>query len=162
MYFYGNGMMNFTRTALLLVVSGGLLAGCSGEELKPDDAELTSVKGTVTLDGEPLANASVQFIPSVGSGVKGTYYGTTDMAGKFELRNARGRVGAEEGQFTVVVSKFAQKDGTPLPADADSGDIAALGMEHLPPKYSDPQKSEIRATVPSGGKEDFEFPLKSK
>ncbi len=155
-------MKRMIGTLLLFGLTAGWVGCGSGDEgLKDDTAQLTPAGGTVTLDGEPLAYASVQFIPQ-SADQQGAYYGSTDMAGKFELQNARGRLGAEAGQFTVVISKFAQKDGTPLPPDADSGDVAALGMEHLPPNYSDPNKSEIRATIPPGGKSDFEFPLKSK
>lgn len=143
-----------------------LLAGCSSglRELPEETAELVPVGGVVTLDGEPLNNAVVQFYPaSGGKGGEGggtAYFGHTDLTGRFDLASPGGRSGAAPGSYTVVISKFARPDGSPFPPDADSGEFAADGVEHVPPKYSDPAETELRATVPQDGKTDFEFPLK--
>ena len=139
-----------------------LLAGCSSglRELPEETAELVPVGGVVTLDGEPLANAVVQFYPtSDGQGGAG-YFGHTDLTGRFDLASPGGRSGAAPGSYTVVISKFARADGSPFPPDADSGAFAAEGVEHVPPKYSDSGRTELRATVPQEGKTDLEFPLK--
>lgn len=153
-------MMKQLKTVVLSVF---LLAGCgSSDGGKPDDSPLVPVSGVVTLDDEPLANASVQFFPVAGSAAGLPAYGTTDITGRFDLQNARGRSGCEPGAYTVVVSKFAQKDGTPIPADAGGDVAAALGHEHVPAKYSDPQKSQLQITIPDAGRDDVELPLTTK
>jgi hypothetical protein len=139
-----------------------LIAGCGSEGREPpeDTADLVPVKGSVTMDGEPLANATVMFIPAGGS-PQLSYYATTDFSGKFSLASPLGRSGAAPGDYTVTISKFARADGTPFPPDADSADFGT-GVEHIPPIYSDFARTQIRATVPQEGREDFDFPLKSK
>lgn len=149
------------RAAACLLTILPVLAGC-GESEPEETQSLSPVSGAVTLDGEPLTYASVQFHPQAGGDAQATYFGTTDMEGKYELASPRGRPGAEPGVYTVTISKFAQADGSPLPADADAPEFAALGVEHMPPKYNDPAQSELRATIPEGGKTDLNFPLTSE
>lgn len=140
-----------------------LLAGC-GESEPEETQTLFPVSGLVTMDGQPVTNASVQFHPqaSGAAGAQATYFGTTDANGKYDLMSSRGTPGCEAGTFTVTVSKFAQKDGSPLPADAAAEDFAALGVEHMPPQYNDPALSQLKAVVPDGGKTDLNFPLQSQ
>ena len=148
------------RHCILLVSL--LFAGCNSglRELPEETAELVPVGGVVTLNGEPLANAVVQFYPTSGGGQGAGYFGHTDLTGRFDLASPAGPSGAAPGSYTVAISKFARADGSPFPPDADSGVFAAEGVEHVPPKYSDPGRTELRATVPQEGKTDFEFPLK--
>src|SRR5690554_4043220 len=57
---------------LLLVT----VAGCGG-------SDLPTVTGRVTLDGAPLPNAFVEFVPTEGQG--STSSGRTDEAGEYDL-----------------------------------------------------------------------------
>ena len=141
-----------------------LFAGC-GESEPEETQALFPVSGLVTMDGQPVSNASVQFHPqasAAGGSAQGTYYGTTDANGKYELLSPRGTPGCEAGTFTVTVSKFAKQDGSPLPPDAAAEDFAALGVEHMPPQYNDPALSQLKAVVPDGGKTDLNFALQSQ
>jgi hypothetical protein len=140
--------------ALVLITSFHL--GCSGGA-GDDTAELAPSGGTVVLDGEPVANAAVTLTPAAKAGNGAV--GVTDEFGVFKLTNVRGRDGAEAGTYTVTISKFAMPDGSPFPPDADSGDFAAMGVEHIPPKYSDPQQSKLTVDIPPGGKNDLYFEL---
>jgi hypothetical protein len=140
--------------ALILVTSATL--GCSGGA-NDDTAELAPSGGTVVLDGAPVANAAVTLTPAAKAGNGAV--GVTNEFGIFSLTNVRGREGAEAGSYKVTISKFAMEDGSPFPPDADSGDFAALGVEHIPPKYSDPQQTELTAEIPPGGKNDLYFEL---
>lgn len=148
-------------TFLFLMVA----AGCSQSlENDPDAStskgELVEVTGTVMLDGSPLGNAFVRFEPD--SGTKGTMsWGLTDSSGSFRLQKNNNLQGCHVGRHKVTVSKFARKDGTPLPKDVDGATAAAEGMEHLPPRYSDLDQTELSFDVPKEGKK-FEIVLKTK
>lgn len=138
-----------------------LLAGCGGR--------LVPVAGTVTLDGEPVAGAKVTFIPA-GSGIPAT--GSTDAAGRYELRIGTGRTGVPRGRYGVTVSKL--KVSTITPVEARRGDAAASAgaveteptsdglvqvIEHVvPPRYADPATSGLEVDVTSAG----EHPLALK
>lgn len=75
-----------------------LVAGCGG----PDGPDLATVEGTVTLDGEPLPDASVTFTPTEGS----PSYGRTDEQGHFQLTYTRQRQGAELGEHVVEIRTY--------------------------------------------------------
>jgi hypothetical protein len=61
--------------------------------------ELGDVSGTVTLDGRPIARATVSFEPGQGR----TSLGTTDAQGRYTLEFAGGYKGAVLGQHTVRI-----------------------------------------------------------
>ena len=75
------------------------LAGCGG-----GGAELP-VSGTVTLDGTPLPNAVVRFIPDSGTDSASTGFATTGTDGKYVITGAKGKKGLVAGKYKVTVSK---------------------------------------------------------
>lgn len=149
------------RYWLGFLVAVVFVPGC-GESEPEETQTVFPVSGVVTMDGKPVTFASIQFHPQAGGDATQVYYGTTDMEGKYELVSPRGTPGCEPGTYTVTISKFAQKDGSPLPADAGAPEFAALGVEHMPPKYTDVAQSQLRAVIPQGGKTDLNFPLASE
>lgn len=71
--------LNVSRGALS-VLTLMALAGCNNNPANyPDTAPVT---GTVTVDGQPLAGASLTFVPASGRPSSGT----TDSSGKYWLR----------------------------------------------------------------------------
>lgn len=123
-----------------------LLAGCGGEGTNPN---LVPVAGTVTLDNQPLAGASITFIPTgATAGQGGT--GQTGPDGKYELTHFREGKGVDPGEYSVVVSKMVQRDGSPIPA----GTLSAAELdirESIPQRFSDYNGSSLKATVAPGG-----------
>ncbi len=71
------------------------LAGCS----RGDRPDLGIVSGIVTLEGEPLANVEVAFIPNNGR----PSYGKTDAAGNYDLNYIRNIQGAKIGVHNVLI-----------------------------------------------------------
>ena len=67
------------------------------------------VDGKVFLDGQPIEDAKVVFIPfksfSVAGREKNISYGTTDAQGNFKLKKANGDFGAAKGLHRVIISK---------------------------------------------------------
>lgn len=87
-----------SRTAFLVILVSFFVAGCSGTgEATP---ELTPVSGRVTLNGKPLPDAIVTFIPTAGR----LSIGTTDAAGNYELFHKPGEPGAISGEHTVKIT----------------------------------------------------------
>ena len=74
--------------SLVLLVT---LIGCGGDSDLPD---LGSVTGTVTLDGKPLPNATVEFTPVDGGRPS---VAMTEDDGEYELEYTPGNFGATPG-----------------------------------------------------------------
>lgn len=79
-----------------------LVSGCGGIEYFP-------VTGKVTLDGEPLPDAVVSFMPDDEQGVPSL--GVTDGGGVYTLRQTAELVGAPAGKYTVRVTTY--REGKP-------------------------------------------------
>src|SRR5260370_29747653 len=84
----------------LLVLSA---SGCGGRTV--------GVEGSVTLDGQPLGNATIVFRPTDGGPEAG---GVTDAEGKFSLTGARSE-GVVPGPYMVTVSKKEYPPGMKVP-----------------------------------------------
>ncbi len=104
--------------SLLLAVA---CVGCGG-----DDIEIASVEGTVTMDGQPLANASVVFVPESGRPAGAS----TDENGKYVLSFGGERQGAMLGKNRVRISTLAD------PSEDDDGNIIPGAPETVPMKYN--------------------------
>lgn len=89
-----------------------LAAGC-GDDGRPPLAE---VRGTVTLDGKPLAGAGVAFKLE---GARASV-GWTDDDGKYELTFLRDIRGAAIGTHKVIVSTADEETPERLPARYNS------------------------------------------
>jgi hypothetical protein len=112
--------------------------GCGGID------DLASVRGKVTLDGQPLEGAMVVFAPtSAGS----TSYGRTDANGEYEMMFSDDDKGAWLGENVVRIST----------EDVGSGDSPAK-KEVVPAVYN--QRSTLKATVEKKAN-TFDFDLKS-
>ena len=105
---------------------------------------LCSVEGTVTLDGAPLAEGTINFGPMAGS--HGTATGAKITDGKYSARASAGE---------MVVTVRSQKRETVQ--DPDHGEMITA-TEIIPEKYN--QQSELKATI-QPGKNTFDFDLKT-
>jgi hypothetical protein len=111
-------------------------AGC-GRGPRP---ELGLVEGKVTLDGRPLAEATVRFTPR---GPGRTAEGVTDSAGRYRLHYLRNIPGANVDRHAVWITT----------AREDAGRV-----ESLPPRYH--RRSQLEAVV-RPGPNTIDFPLES-
>lgn len=134
------------RARCLLALVLGWIVGCSGSSIVP-------VEGKVTLDGKPLAEASI-VLGQLRATSPGPFVGTTDAEGHFALgtsENAGG--GVAPGEYRLMITTVKMTGG---------------GMEFDPP----PTQKEVVPvqfrdgsqffTVPPGGKTDANFDLKTK
>jgi hypothetical protein len=119
------------RVACLL-----LLFGC-GRATRP---RLGIVEGVVTLDGKPLADATVRFTPH---GPGRTAQGVTDASGHYALLYLRDIPGADVDRHVVRITTAREEAG---------------GVESLPPRYH--RRSQLEAHV-EPGRNRHDFPLES-
>lgn len=128
---------------VLVVGLALLIAGCGGGS---DGPSLIDVEGTITLDGEPLGNAAISFLPA-GAGVDGTSpsYGKTDANGQYSLEYSISESGAIAGKYRVAISTLQ---------DADEDEGVAAQAETVPAKYNVNTELEVEVTE-GGGPYDF-------
>lgn len=148
-------LVGFGFGAVLLSIA----AGCGGGG-GPAPPPLVPVSGTVTLDGKPLANASVTFLPVGGTRGARSPYGFTGADGRYELVFDNEHKGAPEGEFEVLCNKWVMPDGSDFPRDSGQSPVE-VAKELLPSHYSQEGMSKLRATVPAGGG-TIDFQLTSK
>ena len=133
------------------------LVGCGGSRTSP-------VEGTVTLDGKPLAKASVQFVPQ-GRGHDAT--GETDNGGHFAMSTFQPRDGVVPGTYKVVISQPLAAPDTAQYATAEEAMAAAAKAPAkkatgpaFPKKYADLGQTPLTQEVPV--KSSLKFELKSE
>jgi len=127
------------------------LVGCGGSKLAT-----IKVSGTVTLDGAPLADASVNFVPKT-EGQGHAAYGKTDAEGRYQLQTLQGDpdAGTTPGEYLVTISKREAV------VSDESGRSPPPVKSLIPTRYNKPETSELTATVAKGSTV-FDFPLVSK
>ena len=145
---------NLAAVRAALLIWAAALVGCG--------ARTSAVQGVVLLDGKPLPNASVQFVPQ-GAGRDAT--GQTDASGAFSMSTFQPGDGVVAGDYKVVI---APPIGTPDPTVYASNEEAMAAAAKAPPpkassfpqQYTRPDQTPLKQTVPVSGKVTFE--LKSK
>jgi hypothetical protein len=90
----------WTAVGLLALALLSGVPGCSGKSFSIND----QVEGTATLDGAPLTNVFVQFVPDIDPKFQApTAEGFTDDKGHFQLTFNQQKPGAVVGKNYVVV-----------------------------------------------------------
>src|SRR4029450_12884003 len=145
-------MIHFEKTAIALL-SCAFAVGCG-----PAGPRLGKVTGLVTLDGKPLPNAAVTFMP-VGEG--GNASGNTDANGNYELTHASGK-GATVGKNKVAVTTVQKQqeaavDLSKIPSDSpeyakalqqSNAGYNMIFKEPIPEKYN--TKTTLEFDIKSG------------
>ena len=150
---------------LSLAIVSALVVGCG-----PSGPAVNLVKGVVTLDGAPLADADVGFSPiTPGQGLSAV--GKTAADGSFVLnaQGARPGRGTAIGDYVITVRKYE----TPAPVpqlNSDDPNYEPSEPSRKPPSelrslvpkiYVDKATSPLKATV-AKGENSFQFELSPK
>lgn len=122
-----------TQSVVMLFAVALLCAGCGGGS-PSDTPELGEVTGVVTMDGTPMANVTVTFVPESGK----PSFGGTDSEGHYTLVYNQNEQGAMIGQHTVRVT-------SPSEGPQDEG------KDPIPAKYN--YKSTLKKEVKAGSNE---------
>jgi hypothetical protein len=130
----------------LVVLVALAASGCSGgggEETYP-------ISGTVTYNGDPVANVSVVFNPSEGSGRPGS--AITDAQGKFSsVTTYESGDGVIPGEHVVTLAAVAEASTEMVEsADAYAPD-AGGGDLPFPTKYLNTVDSDLKVSVTESG-----------
>jgi hypothetical protein len=133
---------------LALAAAGSMAAGCSQSS---DELPREAVSGTVTLDGEPLANGSIQFSSDGGAGPGG---GSPVKDGQFSIARELGLV---PGKYRVAINAAGKRNQTK--AD-EPGKRSGFAPELIPAKYN--SQTTLSAEVKKGGSSDLKYDLLSK
>jgi hypothetical protein len=124
-----------------------------------DGLKRVPVQGKITVKGEPLADAVIQFLPAGSTKGEGGI-GRSDGGGNFTLVGSReGHSGVAPGEYKVRVSRIVDRDGTVLDADSKQADHPG-SKESIPEKYASPD-TPLTAKVPEqGGPVSLDIPEK--
>lgn len=137
--------------ALALVVGG-----CG----KAPPPPIVSAQGVVLLNGVPLPQAQVRFIPQIGYGAEYIANGVTDEAGRFTLLcNGQPGVCATENIVIVTEADIPAR----LQGENAQRELAvylrSLKNRPIPQNYATPVNTPLRVTV-SEGQPDIKLELK--
>lgn len=139
---------------LCLVLCGAVLfpVGCSGQKMREG---FVDVRGTVTLDDEPLPDAQI-----IIETPNGTSFARSDSEGRYVAEYSKSLKGAGTGAAIVRISTkevFPDEDVSGLKIDPRSGDH--VKPELVPAKYN--SKSELTIEIKPGGA-PYDFKLTRK
>jgi hypothetical protein len=141
------------RARLVLGLPLVLALGCGGAKLAP-------VSGKVTLDGQPLAGATVSFQPIAPQGSTEAGPGSsakTDDKGEYKLTTDKGVDGAVVGKHRVIITCLQQQVGD---SDARPPRGGWPLADKVPSRYNADSKETFE--VPRGGTDKADFNLTSK
>jgi hypothetical protein len=131
-------------TALLVLLAATICSGCG----RGNKLNLVDVTGTVTLNGEPLADAEVVFHPAGGGRPS---LGKTDASGRYRLEYIAGTRGALPGEHKVSISTFVEPD-----KDASDPAVQSGRKETVPASYN--RQTTLRADLKARSeKVDFQL-----
>ncbi|MBR4833114.1 MAG: hypothetical protein IKU86_02120 [Thermoguttaceae bacterium] len=139
-----------------------ICAGCGGSR-NGSRAELVPAAGVVTYNGEPVADATLEF-RSATDVPNSLAAGRADAEGKFILTTDRPNDGALPGSYKVVVKKEVQTidgmtldewlkdqgdDGVGDPPEYDKDKL--VNEQLLPVQYSSAETTPLTLEVPAKG-----------
>lgn len=138
-----------TRHLVAFFTLGMSAIGCG--DTASDMPDIGSVSGTVLLDGEPVANATVSFYPTEGGRSSGAI---TDELGTYTLTYNRSVQGAKIGPHVVSVRTQQSEDG-----EKGSPDHQPATEETIPKKY---RKDSVLKFDVAAGENSIDLILESE
>jgi hypothetical protein len=140
--------VTLTGTACLLAIVLPALPGCTGSK---DPYGRLPLAGTVTFQGQPLAEGIIEFLPSDPNQRLSTR--TLVSKGKYQVPREQG---VPPGTYRVLIS-------SPDPSSQDTGEqLGPPGMkmpppakERIPARYN--RQSRVTVDVQDGGANTFDF-----
>jgi hypothetical protein len=155
-------IMSLAATAASLAIAA---VGCDSSDGLPRQP----VSGRVTLDGEPLTKAWIQFRPDGRGGI--TAAGAMIDNGSYTVPRGDGLI---PGDYRVVITKAEEPDAAavapePAPGPKSKGKTAKLikavsplgfAKQLIPAQYN--VQTKLTAKVVDGQANNFDFPLSSK
>lgn len=146
-------MLPTSRPRSLIAVASSLLVliGCGGGG--GDDRPREEVSGTVTLDGQPLKEGTIQLIPDPPD--QGTEVVAAIRDGTFQIPRVQGPT---PGTYKVAISSTTGGTTPGLAADAMPGEPVPAPRQVIPPQFN--AKTTLGAEVKKGGPNKFAYALR--
>jgi 5-hydroxyisourate hydrolase-like protein (transthyretin family) len=135
--------MSHVRSILPLVVCVSFMGlSCSHKRTDPNRVDTVPVKGLVLVDGQPIADVTVDIHNVADAGAKQVTkpFAKTKGDGKFEFSTYEAGDGVPPGEYvaTFNAKKFSMISHS------------YVGPDKLNNRYSDPKKSQVRIKVEKG------------
>lgn len=125
-----------------------LLFGCSDQY-----AGRMAVEGNITLEGQPLSDATIIFEPLAG---QDTTAGGAVAEGEYKIER---KSGLKPGKYRVVITAGDGKTpASPEEAGAPGGSTNIVSVDRIPPEYSDRSQQTVEVTKDGPNKFDFVIP----
>ena len=162
--FGGGGMllMNFKPRVFIILAVLATIAGCAKQ------IPVAEVTGIVKLDGKPIPNVRIMFMPDPKKGTVGPISsGLSDDQGRYKLTCEDEREGAVIGWHKILVYNTGQNlFKTPRNGRRDD-DAPAEKVKPKPPGPKVPEKYTASGKTPLdlevvAGKNELEIPLNSR
>ncbi|GHT26474.1 hypothetical protein FACS18942_03980 [Planctomycetales bacterium] len=137
-------LKNTTFLSLFVILI--LFVGCgkAGPAVNP-------VSGTVTLDGQPLTDASIRFTPKgEGEAAAGSTNASGNLAGIKTL--STGTHGIVAGEYTVTISKMISKPSKRTYTVPETGEVVKMttSEEMVPKNFTLIEKSPVSVSIKKG------------
>ena len=133
----------FPRRHCLTLAACVSLVACGCSRSSP----LGQVEGTVRIDGQPIGQVMVVFVPEDKNLPQSM--GVTDDLGRFKLRCNNGRAGAAVGQNRVTLVDAATA-AVPKGREEDPPDPSQIPPSRIPTVYNRATQTPLRQTVAAG------------
>lgn len=145
--------LQFLKNATVITTLSMLLSlaiGCTGTQ---DNRPPIEISGTVTLNGQALQEASIQFTsPKTGESA----YANLDTSGHYTLTFPKADIGSE---YEITITP-------PVVEEENAMALAEKPKQKTKPKilrkYSNRTTSGLKAKIKQAGKSEFNFDLKGK
>ena len=122
-------------------------SGCADENA----AGRFVLSGTVTYDGQPVTNGTIELFPADGN--TGKPAGAEIIDGRYEMQRT---LGPELGNYKVVILA-SRPSGRRVPADEGSSEMVDIPEQYIPAIYN--TRTTLKTEV-SGDQADLNFDLK--
>ena len=135
-----------------VLLSGFLIvmAGCADDGRPP----LVEATGTLKLNGEPVADAVILFMPEEGNPIMRPSRAKTDTLGNFRLGTYAEGDGLPEGKYRIGIEKRQLVGELPPHYDPQAPAATRLTYQWITPKeLADPVTSGLKAHVTTSGLE---------
>jgi hypothetical protein len=132
----------------------GILAFSGCGNAPADTPPLAPVTGTISFDGKPLTQGTIQFTPDSTQGTSGRMaLGQIQSDGTYQLTTISSGDGAQVGHHIVTIQAY---ESTPFdPNNPKPTTTKSL----LPERYADPAQSNLKAEVVAGKTNSIDFKL---
>ncbi len=136
-------MKNFALCLVALAMLA-VLPACS-KAIKTE-----GVTGVITYNGEPLADATVKFIPTDATGSQS--YGKTNEKGEYKLQTLLGAAdaGTTPGEYKVTVDCIETVETGNMIEENGEEKPETVAESLIPAKYNNAETSGLTATVKPG------------